>query len=149
MMSAAQFRRGISRCMDKGRSMTEKEYNILISYYTNPSNGLVNYRDFVHSIEKSMSMYAAFMLVTAKTLLVFGDKHLEENPHLQVVNNYHDLKTKRSVLTNEQDITCKRLVEKLRSYVQHHGSDVKSWYKDFDKHNSGFVTYNQVQTSLY
>lgn len=37
------------------------------------------------------------------------------------------------------------LLARLRSYVKHHGSDVKSWFRDFDQHNTGYITRSQFR----
>lgn len=40
------------------------------------------------------------------------------------------------------------VLDRLRSYVKHHGYDVKSWFTDFDKYNNGYVTYNQFRRGI-
>ncbi|KAI9207587.1 uncharacterized protein BJ171DRAFT_561416 [Polychytrium aggregatum] len=51
-------------------------------------------------------------------------------------------------LQPQEQTVLKDVIERLRSYVKHHGSDVKSWFKDFDKHNNGYITVNQFRRGI-
>lgn len=52
------------------------------------------------------------------------------------------------MLSPRSESVLSEVIERLRSYVKHHGSDVKSWFKDFDKYNNGYVTYNQFRRGI-
>ena len=52
------------------------------------------------------------------------------------------------VLSPRSETILEEVIDRLRSYVKHHGYDVKSWFKDFDKYNNGYVTYNQFRRGI-
>jgi hypothetical protein len=74
--------------------------------------------------------------------IVFGQRNLEKTPTLSIDSPGTWIKDTRPMSPASQ-AKCDELMERIRQYVRHHGCDVKSWYHDFDKHNSGFVTVNQ------
>lgn len=51
-------------------------------------------------------------------------------------------------LSPESEEWLDEVILRLKSYVKHHGYDVKSWFTDFDKYNNGYVTYNQFRRGI-
>nr|KAJ3422717.1 hypothetical protein HK105_006776 [Polyrhizophydium stewartii] len=130
LMTASQFRRCVAASMDKGvvSPLTDAEVNVLIDHYLDPKTRMVHWRAFVDSIDK-----------------VFGAKQLENSP-----TSYEQdiVKPFRRPLSPSSEQNLAEVISRLRSYVKHHGSDVKSWFKDFDKYNNGYVTYNQFRRGI-
>ena len=67
---------------------------------------------------------------------MFGFKGLEKNPTLSTPAPHELFKTAHDA---EQEFI--EVMERLRIFSKHHGSDVKSWFKDFDKHHNGPLLY--------
>ena len=67
---------------------------------------------------------------------MFGFKGLEKNPTLSTPAPHELFKTAQD--DAEQEFI--EVMEKLRIFTKHHGSDVKSWFKDFDKHHNGEIS---------
>eukprot|EP00842_Homolaphlyctis_polyrhiza_P004257 jgi/Hompol1/4832/HPOL_001849-RA len=130
LMTVSQFRRCVASSMDKGvvSPLSEAEINVLLDHYTDPKTKMVRWRAFVDSIDT-----------------VFGAKQLENSP-----TSYGSgvVKPFRRPLSPNSEQTLVEVIRRLKSYVKHHGSDVKSWFKDFDKYNNGYVTYNQFRRGI-
>ncbi|KAI8927203.1 hypothetical protein BC831DRAFT_187984 [Entophlyctis helioformis] len=130
LMTPSQFRRCVAASLDKGvgSSLTEPEINIMLDHYTDRKTGMVRWRLFVDSIDK-----------------VFGAKQLEKSP---TSYGQEVVKPFRRPLSPNSEQNLQEIIGRLRSYVKHHGSDLKSWFKDFDKYNNGYVTYNQFRRGI-
>ncbi|KAI9175726.1 hypothetical protein H9P43_006090 [Blastocladiella emersonii ATCC 22665] len=126
-ISYGQFRRCLSMSIEKGPQLSDGEYGVLQRHYDTRGNGTVNYSAFIESVDK-----------------VFGERYLEKTPTLSVEAPGAWIKDIRP-LSPKTQARCLELIDRIRAYVRHHGFDVKSWYRDFDKHNSGFVTVNQYR----
>jgi hypothetical protein len=79
---------------------------------------------------------------------VFGAKKLESTPTQYIPAPHEVVKPVRPPLTPQSESVLHEVIERCRQYVKHHGSDVKSWFTDFDKHNNGYVTYNQFRRGI-
>ncbi|ORZ38445.1 hypothetical protein BCR44DRAFT_1428282 [Catenaria anguillulae PL171] len=126
-ISFSQFRRCLAVCIEKGPRLSDNEFNLLCDKYDTRRDGTVNYLRFIDSIDK-----------------VFGGRNLEKTPTLSVDAPGQWLRDPRP-LSPSVEAKCLELIERIRVYVRHHGFDVKSWYRDFDSHNSGIVTVNQYR----
>ncbi|KNE61875.1 hypothetical protein AMAG_07147 [Allomyces macrogynus ATCC 38327] len=126
-ISQTQFRRCLSQSIEKGVLLDDKEYAVLLAHYDTRNNGTVQYTAFIKSIDK-----------------VFGGRNLEKTPTLLVGTPAQWIQDLRPLSPTTQS-KCQELIDRVRQYVRHHGFDVKSWYCDFDKHNSGFITINQYR----
>ncbi|KAJ3099126.1 hypothetical protein HDU97_003459 [Phlyctochytrium planicorne] len=133
-VSESQFRRCVGLAMDKGvvTPLTEEEFKILMEAYkgTGERVGRVKWTAFVDSIDK-----------------VFGAKKLESTPTQYIPAPHEVVKPVRPLTPASQSI-LNEVIERLRQYVKHHGSDLKSWFKDFDRHNNGLITYNQFRRGI-
>ncbi|KAJ3144617.1 hypothetical protein HDU89_008122 [Geranomyces variabilis] len=129
---ATQFRRCIGAILHKGVSspLTEAEVETLMAYYDVRNNKMIKWTNFVDSIDK-----------------VFGAKRLEKNPSLQAPDPKDVVKNLRA-LSPTSECALQSVIERLRAYVKSHGSDVKTWFNDFDKHNNGFITINQFRRGI-
>lgn len=68
-----------------------------------------------------------------------------------ISQGYVSKKTEPSNTASDPEIVSepfKALIDKIKNYVKHHGSDIKSWFRDFDKHHNGVVTYNQFKRGI-
>jgi hypothetical protein len=54
----------------------------------------------------------------------------------------------RRPLSANSETLLQDVIDRLKSYVKHHGSDVKSWFTDFDKYKNGYVTFNQFRRGI-
>jgi len=105
--------------------INDQEFQQLVSHYSNSQNG-IQWTYFVDSIDR-----------------VFGPK--QADPHISQSSHYPD----RSLMALERPKSPKsqaifaEIIVRLKSFVKHHGSDVKSWFKDFDQHNTGYITKSQ------
>ncbi|KAJ3405397.1 hypothetical protein HDU80_001425 [Chytriomyces hyalinus] len=132
-LTRSQFRRCLGGAMETGVPLTEGEYNVLIDSYKGIGihEGRIKWHKFVDSIDK-----------------VFGAKQLERTPTLYIPAPHEVVKPVRPPLTPKSESTLKEVMEHLRQYVKHHGSDVKSWFTDFDKYNGGYITENQFRRGI-
>ncbi|KAJ3127798.1 hypothetical protein HK098_005797 [Nowakowskiella sp. JEL0407] len=131
-VTAAQFRRCLGSAMDRTMvPLTEVEYQVLVKFYDTKGNGMFKWTSFVDSIDT-----------------VFGAKKLEQAPTQYIPSPQEVVKPVRPALSPASESVVFSIIERLKSYVKHHGSDVKSWFKDFDKHNNGFVTENQFRRGI-
>ncbi|KAI8589300.1 hypothetical protein BDZ88DRAFT_444259 [Geranomyces variabilis] len=135
---ATQFRRCIGAILHKGVAspLTEAEVETLMAYYDVRNNKMIKWTSFVDSIDK-----------------VFGAKRLESNPSLQAPDPKDAVKLLIVVknlrtLSPTSECLLQSVIERLRAYVKSHGSDVKTWFNDFDKHNNGFITINQFRRGI-
>ncbi|KAJ3109975.1 hypothetical protein HDU96_007005 [Phlyctochytrium bullatum] len=133
-VSENQFRRSLGQAMAKGMvtPLTEQEVGLLIREYEGMGDrsGRIKWTSFVDSIDK-----------------VFGAKKLESSPTRYIPAPHEVVHPIRPLSPASQQM-LNEVMERLRQYVKHHGSDVKSWFKDFDKHNNGLITYNQFRRGL-
>lgn len=77
-------------------------------------------------VNELCSLYSAGQLVDYKKFTLAVDQVFQE-----------------PLIQHEENINSNDLLETVKQYVRHHNCDVKSWYKDFDKHNAGIITVNQ------
>ncbi|KAI8820503.1 uncharacterized protein EV422DRAFT_73393 [Fimicolochytrium jonesii] len=131
-ISATQFRRCIGTLLQRGVSspLAEHEIEELLDYYDVKGNRLIKYTNFVDNIDK-----------------VFGVKKLESNPTQQIPDSKEVVKPFRT-LSPSSETLLQNVLQRLRTYVNWHGSDVKTWFKDFDKHNNGLITVNQFRRGV-
>lgn len=130
-VTLSQFRRCLGQAMTLLVSpLREVEFDIILKHYDKKNNGTVLWREFVDSIDT-----------------IFGPKNLERNPTQNVLSAREALKAVANVSPESQSI-LKNVMDRLRSYVRHHGGDVKSWFKDFDIHNNGYITINQFRRGI-
>ncbi|KAJ3380738.1 hypothetical protein HDU92_005792 [Lobulomyces angularis] len=131
-MTSAQFRRCVSSALDKGvvSPLTESEYSILTKHYFNAEKGGVNWVKFTESIDK-----------------VFGPSHLEKTPTQYIPTPNEVVKPERP-RSPKSEVIFKEIISRLKSYVKHHGSDVKDWFEDFDAHNNGYITLSQFRRGI-
>ncbi|KAJ3162858.1 hypothetical protein HDU86_003833 [Geranomyces michiganensis] len=131
-VSATQFRRCIGAILHKGVSspLTEAEVETLMAYYDVKGNKMIKWTSFVDSIDK-----------------VFGAKRLEKSPSVQALDPKDVVKNLRA-LSPTSECVLHSVIDRLRAYVKSHGSDVKTWFNDFDKHNNGFITINQFRRGI-
>ena len=144
LMTSSQFRRCVVASMDKGvvSPLTEAEIDILIDNYRVPRTDMVRWRAFVESIDKGNLQIWPFCLFSSGanndrhiiSISVFGARKLESSP---TSSDAEVVKPFRRPLSPTSELMLQEVIERLRSYVKHHGSDVKSWFKDFDKYNNG------------
>ncbi|KAI9136857.1 hypothetical protein BKA69DRAFT_1170346 [Paraphysoderma sedebokerense] len=130
-ITPSQFRRCLSQTVEKNVKLRDGDYDVLIKHYDIKQNGTVWWLGFVDTIEE-----------------VFGPRKLEKTPTKPVAPPHEILKLHRPVsplsMTRMEDIMVR-----IRQYAVDHGCDVKSWYKDYDKHNTGYATVNQTKTVNY
>ncbi|KAI9096987.1 hypothetical protein DFS34DRAFT_660037, partial [Phlyctochytrium arcticum] len=131
-VTATQFRRCLGMIMHKGivSPMSERECEVLMEAYDSRNNRMIKWTQFVDSIDK-----------------VFGAKKLEHTPTQQILAPKEVVRPIRALAPSAQ-IHLETSLARLRSFVKWHGSDVKTWFNDFDKHNNGFVTKNQFRRGL-
>ncbi|KAI8915263.1 hypothetical protein DFJ77DRAFT_461862 [Powellomyces hirtus] len=131
-VSATQFRRCIGAILHKGVSspLTEAEVETLMAYYDVKDNKMIKWTSFVDSIDR-----------------VFGAKRLEQYPTLQSPDPKDVVKNLRA-LSPDSARALQQIIQRLKAFVKHHGSDVKTWFYDFDKHNNGFITINQFRRGI-
>ncbi|TPX71064.1 hypothetical protein SpCBS45565_g01341 [Spizellomyces sp. 'palustris'] len=131
-MTATQFRRCLGAMLHKGVvcPLTEQEFEVLMGAYDLKANRMIKWTAFVDSIDK-----------------VFGAKKLEQTPTQQIPHPREVVKPFRA-LSPTSEALLQGIITKLRSFVKWHGSDVKTWFKHFDKHNNGYVTINQFRRGL-
>ncbi|KAJ3281298.1 hypothetical protein HDU76_008958, partial [Blyttiomyces sp. JEL0837] len=133
-VTRAQFRRCVGAAMDKGVvPLSEGEYQILMDHYKGKGHWAerIKWVSFVDNIDK-----------------VFGAKKLESTPTQYIPAPHEVVKPVRPPLSPKSESVLHEVIERLRQYVKHHGSDIKSWFKDFDKHNNGFITFNQFRRGI-
>ncbi|KAI9346901.1 hypothetical protein BDR26DRAFT_916308 [Obelidium mucronatum] len=154
-ITTSQFRRCLGGAMERGvvsAPLTDLEYTILMDHYKGQGvdgGGRIKWVAFVDSIDK-----------------VFGAKKLELTPTLYIPAPHEGwltcpnknsllmdhftlvVKPVRPPLTPKSESVLNDVIERLRQYVKHHGSDVKSWFKDFDKYNGGYITQNQFRRGI-
>jgi hypothetical protein len=70
---------------------------------------------------------------------VFGASKLESSPTQYVPDPTEVVKSTRAPLSEEDRLVFEAVIHRIRSFVKSHGSDVKSWFKDFDKNNTGIM----------
>ncbi|KAJ3264446.1 hypothetical protein HK104_006466, partial [Borealophlyctis nickersoniae] len=131
-VTATQFRRCVGAILDRAvvSPLTEQEFEVLMERY-DKGNRMIKWTDFVDSIDK-----------------VFGAKKLEQTPTQCVLAPHEVVKPVRPPLSPDSETMLRDIIERLKSYVKHHGSDVKTWFKDFDKHNNGYITINQFRRGI-
>ncbi|KAJ1556965.1 hypothetical protein HK096_009839, partial [Nowakowskiella sp. JEL0078] len=131
-ITAPQFRRCLGSAIDRTMvPLTENEYEILIKHYDIKGNGMFKWTNFVDSVDK-----------------VFGAKKLEKAPTQYIPAPHEVVKPVRPPLSPANESKYNEIIQRLRSYVNNHGGDPKSWFKDFDKHNNGFITFNQFRRGI-
>ncbi|KAJ3046430.1 hypothetical protein HK097_000863, partial [Rhizophlyctis rosea] len=132
LITAAQFRRGIKAVLDKSvlSSLTERDFEILMEHYDR-GDRMIRWMEFVDSVDK-----------------VFGAKRLEHTPTQYIPAPHEVVKPVRPPLSPDSEALLQDIIARLKSYVKHHGSDVKTWFKDFDKHNNGYITINQFRRGI-
>ncbi|KAJ3015173.1 hypothetical protein HKX48_004754 [Thoreauomyces humboldtii] len=120
-VSATQFRRSIGAMLHKGVSspLTEAEVELLLTHYDVRGNKMIKWTSFCDSINR-----------------VFGAKRLENTPTQQILDPKQVVKHLRPLSPTSATV-LHQLIERLRTFVYCHGSDVKTWFNDFDKHNNG------------
>ncbi|KAJ3183990.1 hypothetical protein HDU85_001841 [Gaertneriomyces sp. JEL0708] len=131
-VTATQFRRCLGGIMHKGvvEPLTEQEFDVLMEKYDAKGNRMIKWTNFVDSIDQ-----------------VFGASQLERSPTKQVHEGKEVVKDIRP-RSSKSESAYQAILATLRAYVRWHGSDVKTWFKDFDKHNNGYVTINQFRRGL-
>ncbi|KAJ3075759.1 hypothetical protein HDU98_006997 [Podochytrium sp. JEL0797] len=137
-VTAPQFRRVLGGAMEQ-MPLAESEYAVLMDFYKGKPcekgglsfEGRIRWVSFVDSIDK-----------------VFGAKKLESNPTQYIPYPHEVVKPVRPLLTPHSESILNDVIERLRQYVKHHGSDVKTWFKDFDKYNGGYITQNQFRRAI-
>ncbi|KAJ3035330.1 hypothetical protein HDV00_004058 [Rhizophlyctis rosea] len=131
-ITAAQFRRGIRNILDKSvlSGVSEQDFEVLMEWYDR-GDRMIRWMEFVDSVDK-----------------VFGAKKLEQSPTQYIPAPHEVVKPVRPSLSPESDVMLQDIIARLKSYVKHHGSDVKTWFKDFDKHNNGYITINQFRRGI-
>ncbi|KAJ3031489.1 UNVERIFIED_CONTAM: hypothetical protein HDU68_003429 [Siphonaria sp. JEL0065] len=136
-ITTSQFRRCLGGAMERGvvsAPLTDAEYKVLTEHYKGQGvagEGRIKWVAFVDSIDK-----------------VFGAKKLELTPTLYIPAPHEVVKPVRPPLTPKSESVLNDVIERLRQYVKHHGSDVKSWFTDFDKYNGGYITQNQFRRGI-
>ncbi|KAI8815345.1 hypothetical protein BJ742DRAFT_876284 [Cladochytrium replicatum] len=132
-ITAAQFRRCLGAAMEKGvvSPLTDEEYDVLGRRYDLKGDGTFKWTSFIESIDE-----------------VFGSQKLEQTPTKYIPAPHEVVKPVRPPLSPKSESVFKEVIDRLRSYVKHHGSDLKTWFKDFDKHNNGFITINQFRRGI-
>ncbi|KAI9223116.1 hypothetical protein BC828DRAFT_376731 [Blastocladiella britannica] len=126
-ISREQFRRCLVLCIEKGPRLSNADFDVLFARYDTKNNGTIDYSAFVESIEQ-----------------IFGQRNLEKTPSLTVNVPGAWLRDTRT-LSPEIVQQCNELIDRIRVFVRHHGHDVKSWFRDFDRFHSGLVTANQFR----
>jgi len=128
-MTATQFRRCVNSAYNRciAAPFSDKEFELIVKHYTVNGDGLVKWTAFVESIDK-----------------VFAPKILTARPSLTAL----DVAQSTTHIDESDQSAFNDLIEKIKSYVKHHGSDVKSWFRDFDKYHNGIVTYNQFKRGI-
>ncbi|KAJ3285182.1 hypothetical protein HDU79_007514 [Rhizoclosmatium sp. JEL0117] len=137
LITASQFKRCLFGAMQSSAPLTETEFEILVRFYGVPGEfdangkgevggGRVKWVDFVDSIDK-----------------VFGAKKLESTPTLYIPSPHEVV-----IPFPPPNPLLSDVIDRLRQYVKHHGSDVKTWFKDFDKYNGGYITANQFRRGI-
>lgn len=127
-MTISRFIRCISASMDKGMisPLNAREMDSLAAAFeSNTQPGLVKWRDFIEVIDKG-----------------FEPKLMDGTHAISVSLPF------RRKLSPESEEAVRETIAKLKSFVKHHGSDVKTWYVDFDKYNNGYVTTNQFRRAI-
>ncbi|KAL7752995.1 hypothetical protein RI367_001446 [Sorochytrium milnesiophthora] len=129
-LTRSQFRRCVSKLLERGPVLTEAQYDALVQHYDARNTGSIAYMAFADSIDR-----------------VFGEKNLEKRPTLTVPQPKEILKHPRPISAASLQRLAE-IIERFHQYVLHHGCDVKSWFCDFDKHNNGLVTINQFERGI-
>ncbi|KAI8916058.1 hypothetical protein EDD86DRAFT_250783 [Gorgonomyces haynaldii] len=128
LMTTSRFKRCVAASMDKGivSPITPEETNVLTLAFTVPQSDMVRWREFVHLVDE-----------------VFSSAPVETSD-----NNTNLGAPFRRPLSPNSEEAVKDIIARMKSYVKHHGYDVKSWFTDFDKYNNGYVTYNQFRRGI-
>ncbi|KAJ3210533.1 hypothetical protein HDU82_007937 [Entophlyctis luteolus] len=147
-ISAAQFRRCLGGAMERGVPLTEHEYKMIIDFYkgnTKDTADRIKWVTFTDSIDK---VFGAKRLESTPTLYTPPPHEGKFNAILVVLISLPVVKPVRPPLSPKSESVLKDVMDRLRQYVKHHGSDVKSWFKDFDKYNGGYITQNQFRRGI-
>jgi len=124
LVTEAQFRRCVSQNFNI--VLTESELQTLIAKYNRRGN--VDYRAFSNVIEE-----------------VFTEKNLERSPTKVLSPAQHMMTVPVATGVLDTDTALIQLHAQLREMFKYYGTDIRSAYKDFDKHNLGCVTITQFQ----
>ncbi|KAJ3343918.1 hypothetical protein HDU93_005201 [Gonapodya sp. JEL0774] len=134
-VARSQFIRCVHICVQKAHShsaVSDRECALLAKAYDLRGDGTAKYTLFVDAIDH-----------------VFGPKNLESRPTASVSQASDILTPTRPQLSPDSELLLSHILGKLSTFVKGHGTDVKSWFQDFDKHNSGYVTKNQFSRGLH
>lgn len=124
MVTEAQFRRCVSQNFNI--VLTEGELQTLIAKYNRRGN--VDYRAFSNVIEE-----------------VFTSKNLEKSPTKVLSPAMAMMTVPAATGVLDTDTRLIQLHAQFREMFKYYGTDIRSAYKDFDKHNLGCVTITQFQ----
>ncbi|EPZ36278.1 hypothetical protein O9G_003436 [Rozella allomycis CSF55] len=125
-ISASQFNRGLAAVMEKGPGLSNEEVNSIMKRYCSPKTGLINYQKFARDF----------------------DGQSIENLDLSVPSEQHGTETGYSGLSKEAAVKMQPTFGKIHQWIKHHGANLKSWFRDFDRHHNGYVTIGQFLRSL-
>ncbi|KXS18145.1 hypothetical protein M427DRAFT_29885 [Gonapodya prolifera JEL478] len=134
-VTRSQFVRCVLMCVQKAHShsaVSDRECALLAKTFDVRADGTANWTLFVDAIDH-----------------VFGPKNLESRPTASVTQASDILTPTRPQLPPDSELLLSLVLDKLSTFVKGHGTDVKSWFQDFDKHNSGYVTKNQFNRGLH
>jgi len=123
-VTSPQFRRCVLQ--NFGIALTEGELDALVSKYKR--GGDVNYRSFADQIEK-----------------VFTEKNLERHPHKTLLPARTMIAGDGTMPYGDRTNALGSLLFRLKELLRYSGSDIRTAYMDFDKHNLGRVTMTQFQ----
>ncbi|KAI8608640.1 hypothetical protein BC830DRAFT_1162449 [Chytriomyces sp. MP71] len=140
-ITTSQFRRCLASAMETGAPLMDGEYKVLMNFYRGQGiqDGRVKWHQFVDSIDR---------VLIELSVTVFGAKKLELTPTQYIPTPHEVVWPVRRPLTPKSAQSLTEVIERLRQYVKHHGSDVKSWFTDFDKHKGGYITQNQFRRGI-
>ncbi|KAJ2997789.1 hypothetical protein HDV02_005158 [Globomyces sp. JEL0801] len=129
LMTESRFIRCIAGSLERGKGhhLTPEEVQIIVEEYRVPNSNMIKWREFVDNIDK-----------------VFGAQAFKVG---EVPIQNVELPFRRPV-SPKSLATLKEVLKRLKAYGQHHGTDPKSWFTDFDKHKKGWVNYNQFRRGM-
>ncbi|RKP21180.1 hypothetical protein ROZALSC1DRAFT_20733 [Rozella allomycis CSF55] len=134
-ISASQFNRGLAAVMEKGPGLSNEEVNSIMKRYCSPKTGLINYQKFARDFDGRKIFYSRFI-------------ESIESLDLSVPNEQHGKETGYSGLSKEAAVKMQPTFGKIHQWIKHHGANLKSWFRDFDRHHNGYVTIGQFLRSL-
>ena len=54
----------------------------------------------------------------------------------------------RKTVSPQSENILRSVLDRMKAYGISHGSDIKSWFHDFDTHRKGWINYNQFRRGM-